>query len=259
MSVSNSLLGPNIHVFGAVWLKEGHIEVLTQSFPLYFNSSNTRAMEDFLRFLTSLQRLFHSISTIYLTPSPIHFVTESQISFPYPRAYPHLGGDGETKFTYNKRISNTRLTFTARTDDEERRPIIVKFGSGRYGVKAHQAAARTNLAPELLSYQELPGSMWMVVMAPLRAGFESCSRVRAISNQCKEAIKDTVDCFHKLDFVHGDLRDASVFVRRRDGVQWDCQLIDFDWAGRDGEVRYPPLVFINEDVWRPRIFESFCV
>ena len=41
--------------------------------------------------------------------------------------------------------------------------------------------------------------------------------------------------------VHGDLRNANIIVRGARGLapQSDVRLIDFDWAGRAGEVCYP--------------------
>ena len=49
------LIGSNIQVFGGVWLKEGFINVLSQSIPLYYNLEDERELMDFWRFLTALQ------------------------------------------------------------------------------------------------------------------------------------------------------------------------------------------------------------
>lgn len=55
---------------------------------------------------------------------------------------------------------------------------------------------------------------------------------------------------HSLGFVHGDLRDTNVFVRKHQD-RWESQIIDYDWAGRLGDVVYPIGVFNNALVWRP--------
>ena len=49
-------------------------------------------------------------------------------------------------------------------------------------------------------------------------------------------------------FVHGDVRDVNIMVRK-DG-KLEFMLVDFDWSGIIGEARYP--ININKvDLWRP--------
>ena len=55
-----------------------------------------------------------------------------------------------------------------------------------------------------------------------------------------------------LDLVrwfHGDLRDTNVLVRE-DGEKLEVKLVDFNWGGEAGEVRYPSAINCFE-VWRP--------
>ena len=48
-------------------------------------------------------------------------------------------------------------------------------------------------------------------------------------------------------FVHGDVRDVNIMVRK-DG-KLEFMLVDFDWSGIIGEARYP--ININKvDLWR---------
>jgi hypothetical protein len=48
--------------------------------------------------------------------------------------------------------------------------------------------------------------------------------------------------------VHGDVRDANILVRT-DGTL-DVKLLDFDWAGPVGTIKYPMNVN-GEDIKRP--------
>ncbi|KAF9253979.1 hypothetical protein L218DRAFT_968547 [Marasmius fiardii PR-910] len=60
--------------------------------------------------------------------------------------------------------------------------------------------------------------------------------------------------FHELGYVHGDMREANVFLRQSQsegGNRWECQLLDMDWAGRVGEAKYPVGVYHTEVLWRP--------
>lgn len=46
--------------------------------------------------------------------------------------------------------------------------------------------------------------------------------------------------------MHGDVRDTNIMLSP-DG---EIMLVDFDWAGKAGEIRYPMNVN-REDIWRP--------
>jgi hypothetical protein len=52
-------------------------------------------------------------------------------------------------------------------------------------------------------------------------------------------------------YVHGDLRAANILVRQGEGRRsTEVRLLDFDWAGREGEARYP--LTRNSDLpWAP--------
>jgi tRNA A-37 threonylcarbamoyl transferase component Bud32 len=89
----------------------------------------------------------------------------------------------------------------------------------------------------------------MVVTDVLEDDFQPCDEFDGLVKPCNEAIRDSVHRLHTLGFVRGDLRDRNVFVREKEG-QWDCQLIDFDWAGRVGEVKYPIGVYDTSVIWR---------
>ena len=53
-------------------------------------------------------------------------------------------------------------------------------------------------------------------------------------------VTDLVTSFYGR-FVHGDIRDSNLLVRMEDG-KLEIKLIDFDWGGKEGELRYPVLI-----------------
>ncbi|KAJ4469929.1 hypothetical protein C8J55DRAFT_479485 [Lentinula edodes] len=239
--------GPNIQALGAVYLTDQYVEVLSPSLPLYFSEYDTHSMENLLRFMTALRNLFRSLLKVYEKPND-YAIDSDQVSFPYPRSYRSSGTT--VQFTYIKRVSQIRLVFTARTEGDQ--DIIVKFGYGPYGVEAHQAAAESGFAPALLNHSNLAGGWWMVVMENLESDFQPCDDFDILEPLCKDAITECVSKFHTMGFVHGDLRDTNVFVRRKQD-RWQCQLIDYDWAGREGKVVYPIGVYNTRSVWRPEL------
>jgi hypothetical protein len=50
-------------------------------------------------------------------------------------------------------------------------------------------------------------------------------------------------CLHQTGYVHGDLCDTNIMVRKNG--QSGFMLVDFDWVGKIGEVCYPMNVNTN--------------
>ena len=92
----------------------------------------------------------------------------------------------------------------------------------------------------------------MVTLEPLPRGYVDYEDAKC-PKDANAKIRQAVDTFHKEGFVHGDLRAANIFVKKLNDGEWDVQLIDFDWAGREGEVRYPMNVGSFATIWRPRL------
>ncbi|KZT22158.1 hypothetical protein NEOLEDRAFT_1150158 [Neolentinus lepideus HHB14362 ss-1] len=64
-----------------------------------------------------------------------------------------------------------------------------------------------------------------------------------------ESLWVAVKTSHANDFVFGDLRWVNVFTMDSKVI-----LIDFDWCGKAGEVRYPSDISLNADMhWHPKV------
>ncbi|KAF5347362.1 hypothetical protein D9757_015170 [Collybiopsis confluens] len=181
-------------------------------------------------------------------------VTKLSIEASSSQSNNDLGSQSRTEsstaipFSYVDRIDPLRLVFGARTATTER--LIVKFGYGHYGVDAHRAAAKAGLAPALLGFSKLEGGWWMVVMECLDSGFRSCAKYKFLEQACRTIIEESMAKFTALGYVHGNLRASNVLVRKLEG-QWECRLIDFDWAGRENQVTYPLGVYCTSGLYRP--------
>ena len=128
------------------------------------------------------------------------------------------------------------------------RLCLVKLVPAHYGVHAHQSAARASAAPELYGAAHLPGDWWLVAMEWLQSkdgwvGYDAskAGHHAAAWNAWKRGV---AACGN----VHGDLRPENILVRPTAAVYgsgegssggWEARLVDFDWAGKDGAVRYP--------------------
>ena len=96
----------------------------------------------------------------------------------------------------------------------------------------------------------------MVVMDLLKPEEYECLYDVKHSLSCEEKerlraeLRGKLTGLHRVNFkfVHGDVRDVNVMVRK-DRTGW--RLVDFDWSGEIGEVRYPMCVNHGLGLRRP--------
>lgn len=155
----------------------------------------------------------------------------------------------EIKFNYLRPLDNDQacITFLAQ-ETESRRKIVVKFVP-TYCSDAHLLLANheIQLAPKLYYFGKIEhderysyGDLRMVVMEYAEEG--KTLDVRSLDDDLSAKVKilllRALEVLHDQGFVLGDLRPPNILViRKKDDV--GVRLVDFDWAGKVGEVRYP--------------------
>ena len=182
--------------------------------------------------------------------------------FPFPRSFRPTSADTETHFEYMEALGSDAacVTFLCQTHGGVR--IVVKFAQ-TYGRDAHVLLASHDMAPALLycgpiePSESAPsyGSIKMIAMeyidGSLLPQLETAQH-NAVSTtgSLAQQLKDAVNVLHEGGYVYGDLRGQNIMVTNEGKVK----LIDFDWAGRVGEARYPP--FLSTIDW-PHGVEAF--
>jgi len=87
----------------------------------------------------------------------------------------------------------------------------------------------------------------MVVMDDVSCQYCEIKR-RPLEKNVYRAVQQALVKLHGKGFVHGDLQEANIMVKR-DGVDseglHDIILVDFDWAEKEGFVRYPSNITLN--------------
>ena len=73
------------------------------------------------------------------------------------------------------------------------------------------------------------------------------------SEELKDQLRDVVIEMHQKHMVHGDNLDTNVKV---DTASNQFRLLDFDWAGNVGEVKYPQFVNTQPELRRPEDVED---
>ncbi|KAI6023542.1 hypothetical protein BKA83DRAFT_10528, partial [Pisolithus microcarpus] len=179
---------------------------------------------------------------------------------PHPRFFPSVNtfseNGVEVRFEYKKPLEDdqTCVTYLAETVEAPRKKIVVKFVT-RYGADAHRTMAEAGFAPKLRYFGPIDTTEDAVSYDKLRMVVMDYMEGVTLSTAIKQGevpasiethLRQAIEHLHGAGFVFGDLRAPNVIVTPSDEIT--ARLIDFDWAGKDGEVTYP--VLINKElVW----------
>ncbi|KAJ7797114.1 hypothetical protein B0H14DRAFT_2912595 [Mycena olivaceomarginata] len=173
----------------------------------------------------------------YLDLQPQRFDSKQ----PHPRFFPSItsyesNGEAVT-FTYISPLESG-----PRMHDISGRKVVIKFVQ-RYGEEAHRLLARLRLAPELIHFGSISapglcyGGFQMAVMDYVEGQTLSDAYTdNPLPARVTEAISRGLEALHRADIVYGDLRRPNIMIRNEDQA---IVFIDFDWAGKVGQVRYP--------------------
>ncbi|KAI9462714.1 hypothetical protein HD554DRAFT_2195842 [Boletus coccyginus] len=241
------LLGPYVAFVGAAWNLRPTAEILSFVLPMHFHPSNTSMRLNVARHLVAFKRAVHTLGAYYqeITSVDISCPPQPQM-FPYHTHFNYLeGGDTPQQgFEYTSQPIEDKLVFFATLPDMWE--VCIKFVR-HYSKDAHEACASLGCAPKLHAFETLPGGWFMVVMDKLAPEEYTTLWEVTPTKQSFDSIKNYLVQLHQKGYVHGDVRDTNIMVSKRDGT---CMLVDFDWAGKIGDVQYP--VNVSRDgIWRP--------
>ncbi|KAG8892664.1 hypothetical protein FRB99_002548 [Tulasnella sp. 403] len=155
------------------------------------------------------------------------------------------------------------LAKIARVSDASSAPhtldVLVKLVNHSYGEDVHKLLASHSLAPVLHGTKCIEGAPAVIVMEYLQPpsgtsgwvtihDFARSQGARLHKVAIREGINNILDMLQKNEMFHGDLRANNVMLKV-DSAGAPCKtevgggaclkVIDFDWAGGSGEVRYP--------------------
>ena len=141
-------------------------------------------------------------------------------------------------------------TLRARTCGHPAQDIVVKFVD-HYGERAHRLLAEKGLAPSLLYYGsprldkklEPYHSLFMVVMDYIDGDtLAFAKKEKRLDEKTTQSVRSEVqraiELLHLSGLVFGDLRSPNVMITKANKVK----LIDFNWAGEEGQAKYPSLI-----------------
>ncbi|KAF5386518.1 hypothetical protein D9757_005878 [Collybiopsis confluens] len=148
-------------------------------------------------------------------------------------------------FVYDRPLEDSHACIifkVTRTDTQT--PVVIKFVR-QYGCDAHRLMAANGMAPKLLSHTPLGGcydelsvvAMEFVQGKTLEDVYDPSQPLPA---PVKNRIREALDILAEGGFVFGDLRRPNVMLADGEEPLGErIRFIDFDWAAKDGEMRYP--------------------
>lgn len=214
--------------------------------PLHAHSTNSMQIQAGARVIAALRGACSDLLERY--PALVAN-TQLQVDFPFPRSFE--SNNATVNFTYTVALEDKRV-YRALVD-ETKAPIFIKYAL-RYCEAAHDVASRLGFSPKLLSIGRVQ-EWWMVVMEDVSEDYTTLAEVKSQGSDAQgipSAVKQALQCLHQAKYVHGDVRDVNVLVRKPGRLSVDrpqILLVDWDWAGVSGEATYP--IALNAAVPRP--------
>ncbi|KAF9471860.1 hypothetical protein BDN70DRAFT_819476 [Pholiota conissans] len=239
--------GPYIAFAGAAWTDQPNIQMLSPAIPCHYHPTDVSTELSLVRHLSALRIAVASLQQYYQNISQSHSSRDPR--FPYPTSFTDRNGTVQS-FAIKERTPDYLPYFGTIDGLRDDNAICIKFVT-RYCLEAHELLASKGLAPELLAVEHLPGGWYMVVMRDLRADYvnlyDFCSDKPDWTLEPKHNARDLLsskieDCLkqlHRAGFVHGDVRHGNILVKTTGFDDGSFVMVDFDFAGKIGEVRYP--------------------
>ena len=219
------ITGPNMTIYGAVHGQHVFIDRLVPTVWLVPQQNNIMAMIHMVKVLKAFRV---AVLELYNRQFTFRFGIEQA-------RYPDLCEIEGKEIEYTDRIKPH--VFRGKLQGAA---VIIKFAN-RYGAAVHKCLANEEFAPPL-QYCEKFGRFTAVVMDEV--GDPVCVDKYVRDNptkkdSVKEQCEKILEILCKQKYVHGDLRNVNVLVDQSGKVK----VIDFDWAGDYGDVKYP--MFLN--------------
>lgn len=239
--------GAHIGFAGAIWTDRPHFQVLAPMLPLFYHATDNNFRMRAARYFGATKKAILALKAYYESELPRLSMAPTQRSpaSPYPSEYECLDATEDTTRTFEfvSPVDEDKLIFYGTAGHEK---LCIKFVH-RYSPEAHLKCADMGFAPALRGFQPIPGGWYMVVMDCLDRG-EYCDFADSPNQESFETeIREKVGRLHQASFVHGDIRSSNIMVKKDSSP--GIKLVDFDWAGIIGEVRYPANV--NMEIRRP--------
>ena len=171
-----------------------------------------------------------------MNPRPLPGSIQRRHSFPHFSRFEVNGREFELE--YVKRIPQhfQKAVFKATIQlDGRAHPVVVKF-TPTYCARAHQVIYEMHSAPKLWFCEVVESVGMFVVVMDFVDGHQIDDDRPRLPPKALGTLRNAISALHGQNLVHGNLRGQNLVVCN-DTKR--AMLLDFDWAGYEGEVLYP--------------------
>ncbi|KAL4065048.1 hypothetical protein J3A83DRAFT_4263978 [Scleroderma citrinum] len=241
------VFGPYIAFAGAAWNLRPVVQTLSSPLPMHCHTTDTVMRINVARHLGAFKKAVATLEEYYqnLGVGPAIDPVQSQL-FPHFNSFTSLQDNSMQELKYINQPLKDNLVFFAALCNQQL--VCIKFAR-RYSKDAHEICASLGHAPALHGFEKIPGGWYMIVMDKLPNEYDMlCGPTPPIS-LINDIRKNALAPLHEQGYVHGDIRDTNIMVPKSDKTKF--MLVDFEWAGKNGEVRYPMNVNKGPTLWRP--------
>lgn len=230
------LVGPNMTIFGAVHGQYVCIDRLVPTLWLVPHLKQPSVMIHIARVLKAFKEAVNSLYSHLIGHEIMHLGNDQSTSQATCTRYPELCKFGDDQIEYDGHIVPHVFTGVLLANKKQ---VVIKF-TETYGTIVHEFLYENGYAPKIHHVEE-SGRFQVVVMDKVEGLCindyirENVDRVEELRHQCMNILQVLND----KKYVHGDLRDVNLLVDSCHQVK----VIDFEWAGVEGEAFYP--FFLN--------------
>ena len=218
--------GPYISTAVAIYTDIPNVQILNPVIQLHFHPSDYKARATGECFICALRQLLSDLKNYYMTSAFSQQSSYLQPQFSF--YYMYTDGNVSHQFVYEKQIDQ-KTVFIAHLWDNPEDKIFVKF-THYYGEDIHRATHAHGFAPKLWAVEHFQDGWIMVVMDDVSHQYCKIER-RPLEKNVYKAVQQVLVKLHGEGFVHGDLHEANIMVKR-DGVDseglHDIILVDFN-------------------------------
>ena len=211
MSPSGATLG----FVGLAFTDRTNIQVLEQPIRLDYHHTDVKLRTMTARYLGALRKATDKLKHYYEHDLPQLEAPDSAIGpdarLPCYIHYHDLDDSIKRSIRYISQPMPDNLVFFGESNGTE---VCVKFTT-RYLREAHEVCASMGIAPPLRGFETLPGGWFMVVMDRIGDEFVAMDVSKSpLTNELRGLVTKKTTLFHQSGYVHGDLRDTNLMVRK---------------------------------------------